>query len=45
MSLLPYRLARQAGLAWVPGEGCWNLWLCEGADTDQLQELLSLIHI
>ena len=40
MSLLPYRLARQAGLAWVPGEGCWNLWLCEGADTDQLQELL-----
>ncbi|SFI66127.1 general secretion pathway protein E [Pseudomonas argentinensis] len=40
MSLLPYRLARQAGLAWVPGEGCWNLWLCEDADTDQLQELL-----
>ncbi|XXF11041.1 Flp pilus assembly complex ATPase component TadA [Pseudomonas sp. D2-3] len=38
--MLPYRLARQAGLAWVPGEGSWSLWLCEDADTDQLQELL-----
>ncbi len=40
MGLLPYRLARQAGLAWVPGEGSWSLWLCDDADTDQLQELL-----
>jgi general secretion pathway protein E len=38
--LLPYRLARQAGVARVPGESGWHLWLRPGADTDTLQEVL-----
>ncbi len=40
MQLLPYRLARQAGLAVVPGDAGWQLWLREDADSAQLQELL-----
>ncbi|SDE94088.1 general secretion pathway protein E [Pseudomonas seleniipraecipitans] len=40
MSLLPYRLARQTGVAWVPADDGWSLWLCDDADSDQLQELL-----
>lgn len=38
--LLPYRLARQAGVARVPGESGWQLWLRPDADTDTLQEVL-----
>ncbi|MDD1014252.1 GspE/PulE family protein [Pseudomonas rubra] len=38
--MLPYRLARQAGLAVAPGASGWSLWLCADADSDQLQELL-----
>ncbi|MDD0972871.1 GspE/PulE family protein [Pseudomonas fontis] len=38
--MLPYRLARQAGVARVPASSGWSLWLREDADTDQLQELL-----
>ncbi|MBF8779872.1 GspE/PulE family protein [Pseudomonas fulva] len=38
--MLPYRLARQSGLAMAAdGEG-WQLWLRGDADSDQLQELL-----
>ena len=39
-ALLPYRLARHAGLAKVPGERGWQLWLRPDADTDTLQEVL-----
>ena len=38
--MLPYRLARQAGLAMAPAEQGWRLWLRRDADSDQLQELL-----
>ncbi|PWB30892.1 type II secretion system protein GspE [Pseudomonas sp. SDI] len=38
--MLPYRLARQTGLALVPGASGWSLWLRDDADSDQLQELL-----
>ncbi|MBF8721634.1 GspE/PulE family protein [Pseudomonas guariconensis] len=38
--MLPYRLARQAGLAMAPSAEGWQLWLREDADSDQLQELL-----
>lgn len=40
MPLLPYRLARQSGLAMAPGADGWRLWLREDADSDQLHELL-----
>ena len=40
MPLLPYRLARHSGLAWLPAEEGWQLWLSDDADSDQLQELL-----
>ncbi|ROL74573.1 type II secretion system protein GspE [Pseudomonas vranovensis] len=40
MELLPYRLARQAGLAVAPLATGWSLWLRSDADSDQLQELL-----
>lgn len=40
MELLPYRLARQAGLAVAPMATGWSLWLRSDADSDQLQELL-----
>ncbi|CAI8787859.1 type II secretion system protein GspE [Pseudomonas sp. R32] len=40
MELLPYRLARQAGLAVAPSATGWSLWLRSDADSDQLQELL-----
>lgn len=39
-ALLPYRVARQAGLAKVPGEQGWQLWLRPDVDTDALQEVL-----
>ncbi|EKT4467440.1 Flp pilus assembly complex ATPase component TadA [Pseudomonas putida] len=38
--MLPYRLARQAGLAMAPSAEGWQLWLRDDADSDQLQELL-----
>ncbi|WP_093387686.1 GspE/PulE family protein [Pseudomonas sp. UC 17F4] len=38
--MLPYRLARQAGLAVAPLATGWSLWLRSDADSDQLQELL-----
>ncbi len=38
--MLPYRLARQSGVAMAPAENGWQLWLRGDADTDQLQELL-----
>ncbi len=38
--LLPYRLARQAGVARVPDGAGWQLLLRAGADTDTLQEVL-----
>ncbi|MBA1203689.1 Flp pilus assembly complex ATPase component TadA [Pseudomonas capeferrum] len=38
--MLPYRMARQAGLAMSPGAEGWQLWLRRDADSDQLQELL-----
>ncbi|MGJ7550745.1 GspE/PulE family protein [Pseudomonas alloputida] len=38
--MLPYRLARQAGLAMAPADEGWRLWLRRDADSDQLQELL-----
>ncbi|MDF2487868.1 MAG: type secretion system protein [Pseudomonas sp.] len=38
--MLPYRLARQAGLAMAPAEEGWQLWLRRDADSDQLHELL-----
>ncbi|CAM3738647.1 Type II secretion system protein E [Pseudomonas reidholzensis] len=38
--MLPYRLARQAGLAMAPLAEGWQLWLRPDADSDQLQELL-----
>lgn len=38
--MLPYRLARQSGVAMAPTEGGWQLWLRSNADSDQLQELL-----
>ncbi|AVD81892.1 type II secretion system protein GspE [Pseudomonas sp. SWI6] len=38
--MLPYRLARHAGLAIAPAESGWQLWLRHGADSCQLQELL-----
>ena len=40
MELLPYRLARQAGLAVAPMATGWSLWLRSDVDSDQLQELL-----
>lgn len=39
-AVLPYRLARQAGVAKVPAEDGWHLWLRAGADTDTLQEVM-----
>jgi general secretion pathway protein E len=39
-SLLPYRLARQAGFARVPSENGWHLWLRPSVDTDALQEVM-----
>jgi len=39
MALLPYRLARQAGVALVPQAQGWNLLLRAQADTDQMQEV------
>ena len=39
-TLLPYRLARQAGLARAPGPQGWTLCLREDVDTDALQEVL-----
>lgn len=39
-TLLPYRTARQAGVAKVPGEQGWNLWLRADADTEVLQEVM-----
>ena len=38
--MLPYRLARQAGLAMAPADEGWQLWLRRDADSDQLHELL-----
>ncbi|MFV3286374.1 GspE/PulE family protein [Pseudomonas sp. NY15356] len=38
--MLPYRLARQAGLAMAPSAEGWQLWLRDDADSDQLHELL-----
>lgn len=38
--LLPYRLARQGGLAMAPGADGWSLWLRPDVDSDQLHELL-----
>ncbi|MHC6227080.1 GspE/PulE family protein [Pseudomonas sp. X10] len=38
--MLPYRLARQAGLAMAPCTEGWQLWLRRNADSDQLHELL-----
>ncbi|MFP3374475.1 type II secretion system protein GspE, partial [Pseudomonas sp. SIMBA_068] len=38
--MLPYRLARQAGLAMTPAQGGWQLWLRRDADSEVLQELL-----
>ena len=38
--MLPYRLARQTGLAMAPLAEGWQLWLRPDADSDQLQELL-----
>ena len=38
--MLPYRMARQAGLAMSPCAEGWQLWLRRDADSDQLQELL-----
>jgi len=38
--MLPYRLARQAGLAMAPTAEGWQLWLRRDADSDQLHELL-----
>ncbi|MBI6897622.1 Flp pilus assembly complex ATPase component TadA [Pseudomonas putida] len=38
--MLPYRLARQSGVAMAPAEGGWQVWLRGDADSDQLQELL-----
>lgn len=40
VTLLPYRLARQSGLARVPSQAGWELWLRPDADTDTLQEVL-----
>ena len=40
VTLLPYRLARQAGLAGAPSPSGWQLWLRPDADTDILQEVL-----
>ncbi|GFM52184.1 type II secretion system protein GspE [Pseudomonas cichorii] len=39
-ALLPYRLARQTGVAMVPGDAGWQLWLRAGSDTDTLQEVM-----
>ncbi|QYX55034.1 Flp pilus assembly complex ATPase component TadA [Pseudomonas sp. S07E 245] len=38
--MLPYRLARQSGLALAPLAEGWQLWLRTDADSAQLQELL-----
>ena len=39
-ALLPYRVARQTGVARVPGDAGWQLWLRAGSDTDTLQEVM-----
>ncbi|HEN8733639.1 TPA: Flp pilus assembly complex ATPase component TadA [Pseudomonas putida] len=38
--MLPYRQARQSGVAMAPAEQGWQLWLRPDADNAQLQELL-----
>ncbi|WP_406822208.1 GspE/PulE family protein [Pseudomonas sp. KnCO4] len=38
--MLPYRQARQSGVAMAPAEQGWQLWLRPDADSAQLQELL-----
>ncbi|MET3675879.1 general secretion pathway protein E [Pseudomonas sp. UYEF17] len=38
--MLPYRQARQSGVAMAPAEQGWQLWLRHDADSAQLQELL-----
>ena len=39
-AMLPYRIARQTGVAKVPGEHGWDLWLRVNADTEALQEVM-----
>ncbi|MBX8517102.1 Flp pilus assembly complex ATPase component TadA [Pseudomonas cichorii] len=39
-ALLPYRIARQSGVARVPTDTGWQLWLRAGSDTDTLQEVM-----
>ncbi|MFJ4142193.1 GspE/PulE family protein [Pseudomonas sp. NPDC089734] len=38
--MLPYRIARQTGVAKVPVEAGWHLWLRSGSDTDMLREVM-----